>query len=245
MSAHLHAIFHYPVKTLSGVALDGADLVPGAGLPDDRRFAIASAGTASLRAGLATLERHPRLAALRSLYDASTSMLTILRKGRQVAHGRIDTPTGRMVIEQFLAAYLKDEFPGLPHLVECPGGAFDTGEPVVSLLNLASMRDLERRIVKAPLDPARLRANLLVDGPDPWAEAGWTGRRIAVGGAVLEAFAPITRTEAVNVAPGTGNRDLNVLQALLRGTGHADCGLHARVVSAGPVRVGDVVRLLD
>jgi uncharacterized protein YcbX len=245
MSARLHAIVHYPVKTLSGVVLDAADLVPGAGLPDDRRFAIAPAGTASLKAGPATLERHPRLAALRTLYDGSTRMLTILRKGRQVAHGRIDTPTGRMVIEQFLAAYLKDEFPGMPHLVECPGGAFDIGEPAVSLLNLASVRDLERRIVKVPLDPARLRANLLVDGLDPWVEAGWTGRRIAVGGAVLEVFAPVTRTEAANVAPGTGERDLNVLQALLRGTGRADCGLYTRVVSAGPIRVGDEVRLLD
>ncbi|HEV7369934.1 MOSC domain-containing protein [Arenibaculum sp.] len=242
MSARLTAIFRYPIKALSGTALDGADLVPGAGLPDDRRFAIGSGGAGTL---WATLERHPRLAALETRYDAPTGLLTILRKGRPVARGRIDTPTGRMVVDQFLAAYLKGELPGLPHLAECPGGAFDVGEPAVSLLNLASVQDLERRMVKAPLDPARFRANLLIDGFAAWAEASWPGRRIAIGTAVLEAFAPVERTEATNVEPGTGDRGLNVPMALVRGTGRPHCGVHARVASAGRVQVGDEVRLLD
>src|SRR5690242_14898743 len=43
MTAALAAIRRYPVKGLAGQELPSADLVPGRGLPQDRRWAIAHA----------------------------------------------------------------------------------------------------------------------------------------------------------------------------------------------------------
>lgn len=136
------------------------------------------------------------------------------------------------------------QVPGTPHLVEAPGHMFsDAPEKFVSLLNLASIRDLER-VVQAPVDPRRFRANLLLAGLDPWTEMHWIGRTLEVGAARLEVVSAIDRCAATNVDPATGSRDLNIPLALRKGYGHTECGLYARVVDGGRVAVGDGLRLL-
>jgi uncharacterized protein YcbX len=251
MAISIDRIFRYPVKGLSAEALDAVALEPGRGLPQDRRFAISHGAWSGEpgwrpRSQFATLDRHERLAALATRFDAETGHLEVARNGRRVLRAQVTTPTGRMLLDQFLAAYLKADRPGMPHVVEAPGTSFgDTEEPLVSILNLASVRDLEQRVVGAPVDPMRLRANLLVEGLAPWEETRWIGRRIRAGEAVLEVVAPIARGEAANVDPATGQRDLNLPLALRRGYGREDCGVHARVVEGGRVARGDALMPLD
>lgn len=253
MAATVERILRYPVKGLSAERLETVALTPGEGLPHDRRFAIAHVlpGAEAAPAGwrpkssFVTLVKYERLAALDSHFDPATGILEILRNGRRVARGQITTPQGRMLVDQFLAAYLKAELPGLPHLVEAPGVMFsDTEEKRVSLINLASVHDLEQRIVGAPIDPVRFRGNLLLDGLAPWEEGHWVGRRIRAGTAVLEVVDAIGRCAATNVDPATGHRDLNIPQALRRGFGHTQCGIYARVVAEGVVSAGDAVEPL-
>jgi uncharacterized protein YcbX len=243
-------ILRYPVKGLSAEPLGTTLLVAGEGLPHDRRFAI-SLGSADPDAGwrpkshFATLVRHERLAALETRFDPGTGILEVTRNGRRVARGQVTTPTGRLLLDQFFAAYLKGEVPGLPHLVEAPGVMFtDMQEKLVSLINLASIQDLQQRIVGAAVDPVRFRGNLLIAGAEPWQEAHWVGRRLRAGDAELEVVEPIERCAATNVEPGTGHRDLNVPLALRRGYGHLECGIYARVVADGALSPGDPVDLL-
>ncbi|HEY0837537.1 MAG TPA: MOSC domain-containing protein [Azospirillum sp.] len=246
-------IFRYPVKGLTAEDLPAADLAAGRTLPGDRRYALLH-GAATLEAGhheegwrpksdFLQLARHEKLAALETEFDEDTQTLVVYRGGRPVTRGRLDQPMGRMLIEQFFAAYMAGAAPGAPRLAEARDFAYTDKETAfVSLLNLASVHDIER-VAKQPVDPARFRGNLWLDGLAPWEERNWIGRTLRVGAARLEIAEPIGRCVATEVNPGTGARDLNVLRTLRDGFGHTQCGVYARVVDGGRIAVGDPVTL--
>ena len=123
------------------------------------------------------LMRDERLATLRSSFDDATQTLTISRDGKPVARGQLDTPLGRQLIEQFIAAYMKAELRGAPKIVHAPGHSFsDVAAKCVHIVNLASVRELERALGRQ-VDPLRFRANLYLEG---WrrgpSSTGWTRR---------------------------------------------------------------------
>jgi uncharacterized protein YcbX len=249
MIASVARLWRYPIKGLSAQDLASVELSAGAGLPHDRRFAIthgastfdAAAPAWRPKTNFVMLARNERLAALETSFDEITQALTIFRAGRQVARGELSSVVGRTLIEQFLAAYLRGEIPGSPKLVEAPGHMFsDAEEKLVSIINRASVVDLER-VAKCPVDPRRFRGNVLLDGLPAWAEAEWVGRRVMIGGAQLVAVSRIARCAAINVNPATGVRDANLVRALFRGFGHEECGVYARVIAGGRVAVGDAV----
>jgi uncharacterized protein YcbX len=249
MDAVIAHLRRYPVKGLSGEDMPAVELEPGKALPMDRRYALLH-GAATHDPGhqgwrpktdFLTLARHEKLAALDTAFDEATQTLIIRRGGRPVMHGRIDQPVGRSLIEQFFAAYMAGAALGMPRLIDAGEGAFtDSEEPVVAILNLASVHDLER-VVKEPVDPRRFRANILLDRMSAWQERGWIGRTIQVGTARLEVIKPIDRCQAIEVDPVTGRRDLNLMAAMRRGYGRLDCGVFARVTQPGRVAVGDPV----
>ncbi|CAK0768122.1 Molybdenum cofactor sulfurase [Azospirillaceae bacterium] len=249
MPAIIEKIHYYPVKGLSAQELPAVDLIPGEGLPQDRRFAITHGATTfsseapewKPKTNFITLMRNERLATLQTDYDPETTALTIRRGPRVVARGQIDTPTGRVLIEQFLSAYLKGEAPGTPRVVEAPGHAFfDAKDKYISLINMASVQDLER-VVQSPVNPVRFRGNFLFSGEAPWVEFGWIDRFLTIGAMRCEVVKRIDRCPATNVDPLTGARDLNIPRALQRGYGHIDFGVYARVVTSGRVTVGDAL----
>jgi uncharacterized protein YcbX len=252
MSITVAALHRYPVKGLSAQSLDAVELRAGCTIPHDRRFAVAH-GTAPIdpaapkwlaKAHFLQLMSNPRLAALAVEYDPETTALALKRGGRTVARGVLSTQTGRTVIEQFFAAYMKAELRGAPRLVDRGEQAFsDADAPFLSLINRASVADLER-VVGQPVDPGRFRGNILLEGTAPWTEFGWVGRRLRIGAAEVEVAERIGRCAATNVDPATGQRDLTVPRDLLRGFGHADCGVYACVTLGGRVSVGDSVTVL-
>jgi len=240
-----------PVKGLSTEVLDSVRLSPGQGVIGDRRFVLADTSVRIDRdaprwvpkTNFLMLMRNQRLAALDTRFDTDTGMLTVSRDGNEVVRGRITEPVGRAVIEDFFAAYMGAEARAKPRLLEAPPGHMfsDHPAPVVSLINLASVRDLER-VVGAPVDPVRFRANLYFEGARAWADFAWVDTDIAVGAARLRVTARIPRCAATNVDPASGARDMNIPKALQRGFGHVDLGLYARVTVGGPVSVGDEIR---
>ena len=249
MAATLARICRYPVKGLSAEPLARVALEPGAGLPGDRRFALhvgnepfePEAPAWQPKTNFLMLMRHERLARLATDYDEATGVLTIRRDGKPVAHGNLAEPTGRTVIEQFFAAFMSGAVSKVPKLVEAQGHMFsDTPARVVSLIGLASLKDLER-VAREPVDPIRFRANFYVDGLAPWEELGWVGLEIAIGAARGRVVKRIGRCAATNVNPQTGARDMNVPLALQEGFRHADCGVYVEILAGGTVAVGDAV----
>jgi len=249
MTLALTHIYRHPVKGLTPEPLARVALTPGEGLPHDRRFAIAHGATRfdpaapewMPKTSFLMLMKDERLAKLRTAFDDATGVLTVERDGKPVARGSLEDPTGRTVLEQFFAAYLQAESRGAPKIVSAPGHMFsDVAAKGVSIIGLASIRDLER-VVRAPIDPRRFRANVYFDGGRPWEEMQWVGGPIAIGPVRLEVLKPITRCAATNVNPETAERDMNLPLALQKGFGHPTMGIYARVLNAGTIAVGDAI----
>jgi len=246
-------ICRYPVKGLNAESLERVSLAPGEGLPHDRRFAIAH-GSARFereaprwlpRTNFFMLLRDEKLALLRTTYGPETGKLAIERAGKQVVSADPTDPVGRTLLAGFFSGYLAGSARGAPKLLEAEGHMFSNApEKLVSVVNLASVRDLER-VVREPVHPLRFRANLYIDGAPPWDELTWTGREMRIGGAGLAIGAPIERCGATNVDPESGARDLNIPRALEAGFGHARMGIYATVTKAGDIARGDEVHPAD
>ena len=249
MAIQLQRLCRYPVKGLSAEDLDSVALTAGDGLPEDRRFALAHGADRyqSGRSGwqpkrhFLNLMSNERLAALQTSYDPANGILTVRRNGKQVARGNITQQIGRDLIDQFFAAFMRNESVRSPRLVQSPGVMFTDAEAkFVSIINLASVRDVER-VTRQPVDPIRFRGNLMIEGARPWQEFDWIGCEITLGETRLSVVEPIGRCAATNVDPASGDRDLNIPKTLMSGFGHSNCGVYARVESGGSVTVGDTL----
>jgi len=246
----LARLCRYPVKGMSAHDLDSAMLSVGKALPHDRRFAIAHGSTTDLppdggwapKANFVTLVNCAKLAGIEAVFEPESGHLTLKRNGRQVARADITTPLGRTIVEDFLRAYLAGEVRGALRLIEAKEDAFtDSRDGKLSLINLASIRDLER-VTGHPVDPIRFRGNLYVEGLPAWAEFGWTeDTEIRLGEVALKLYKRIGRCAATNVNPQTAERDANLPLALRRGFGHFDMGVYLQVTAPGTVRVGDTL----
>lgn len=245
------ALYRYPVKGLSPEALERVTLAPGATMPFDRAYAIENGpgrfDTDNPRhlpkITFLMLMRDERLATLSTRFDDATETLTVMRAGKQVARGQLSTPLGRKMIEQFFAAYMQAELRGPPKIVFAPGHSFsDVAMKCLHVVNLSTVRDVER-VAGRPIDPLRFRANVYIDGVEPWVERTWIGKEITLGGVRGDVVEETVRCAATNVDPQTGARDMAIPELLQRTWGYGDLGVYVRVVAGGGLAVGDRVQL--
>ncbi len=249
MTATVAALQRYPVKGLSPEALALAGLTADAHFPGDRLFAVEN-GPSGFDPAAAEhlpkirylmLMKQERLATLRTRYDDATGVLEIRQGGGAAAAGDLATADGRAAIEGFLAHYLKDDLRGPPKLLSGPPGYrfMDSRSGFLSIIDMASVAAIAAAAGRPSLDPLRFRANVYVEGLGAWGEFGLIGRRMRLGGAVVEITKRIDRCAATDVDPSLGIRDLRMVELLERSFGHHDCGVYARVVESGEVRPGD------
>lgn len=247
----IRGLYRYPVKGLSPEPLPTMPLRAGQTAPFDRAYAIENGPgrfdpehPAHLpKVNFLMLMRDERLATLSTRFDDADETLTVFRAGKQVARGDLRTPLGRRMIEQFFAAYMREELRGPPHIVSAPGHSFtDVATKALHIVNLASVRELER-VVGRPINPLRFRPNVIVDGIEPWAELGWMNTQLRLGPVQLEVFKLTRRCAATNVDPETGKRDMAIPAALQRAYGHMDFGVYARVLTDGAITLGDPVAI--
>ncbi len=248
-------IYSYPVKGLTGVSHEEISLTAGDCLPYDRAWAI-EAGSRKFdpanpsyfpKANFLMLMRDEKLAALETTFDEDSKVLTVFRGGKQVARGCLSDTLGCQLLEQFFAAYAKDSLRGgAPKIVSAENHSFsDVPAKWVSIINLASVKDLER-VARKPVHPLRFRGNIYLEGLEPWEEFNWLDRTLTIGGEpVLEVTERTTRCAAINVDPVTGARDMTLPRTLDVGFGHQDCGIYARVAANGKIAVGDTVEVTD
>ena len=216
-------LWRFPVKSFGGERLRRAFVGPF-GLLGDRRHAVVGDD------GPLTARRAHRLLAFSARYverDAAGGPLVTLPSGEEVA-----------LADPELAAALRERVALSAELASQAVGFFDAAP--VHLLGEASLAALGDA-AGGPLDRRRFRANILVDaGPEPHAEDGWIGRRVAIGEAVLEVVVNTERCAVTTFDPETLERDPGVLGALARKRDNL-FGVSARVVRPGWVAVGDAV----
>jgi uncharacterized protein YcbX len=180
---------------------------------------------------------------LTTQFDPASGILTIREGGAVLIDGSTSRPADRARLENFFQEYL--DLTERPRLVESPGHMFsDRAEKVVSILNLASVRELGRRM-DAEIDPIRFRANFHIDGLPEWEEFGWPGLRLKIGTAIVEAIDPIRRCAATSVNPQTAERDLKIPTFLMENYGHMNMGIYARVIADGAVSLDDEIGVIS
>ena len=250
MSGRAESIFRHPVKGFTPEPLAVVDLTPERGVPFDRLYAVENgpsgfdpdAPVFIPKQKFTVLANLPQVAQARTRFDEATHMLTATAPGLPPFAGTLATDAGRAGFAAWLSALLGDHARGALKVIEAPDAWRFTDNPRghVSVINLASVRDLGERM-GAVLDPLRFRANIYVDGWEPWIENQWTGEPLRVGQAQANVFKPIVRCAATHVDPTTAERDLDVTKALFDNYGHMFCGIYLNITQAGRVARGDQV----
>ena len=251
-SASVAALYRHPVKGFTPEPLARATLTAGRAFPGDRLRAVeigpsgfdpaAPAHISKMR--FAVLARLPRIARVRTRWDEATDTLHLSSEGAPDLSARLGDPADERRLEAWLTEFLGEDATAPLRLLDGAGHRFmDDPAGAVSVLNLASVRDLSARLGVA-VDPLRFRANVWVEGWPAWVENDWAGRDLALGEARLTVVKPIVRCIATHADPGTGTRDIDVLSALHDLYGHRWCGLYLSVGTGGALAVGDRAELL-
>ena len=219
----------YPVKSMAGEELDGAE-VSWHGMAGDRRWAFIRDG--QVRSGFPwlTIRERPELAHYRPRFadpDRPNASAVLVRTPRG---GELE------VADPALAAGFG---PGV-RVIKCDRGIFDTMP--LSLLTTQSIAGLGR-LAGTDLAPGRFRPNLLVDacGRD-FPEDAWVGRVLRIGGLRMRVDKRDQRCVVVTVDPVTLCRDPAILRTIARDR-DACFGVYGSTVAPGQVAVGDPVEL--
>ncbi|QTL01795.1 MOSC domain-containing protein [Aquabacter sp. L1I39] len=250
--ASLVSIHRYPVKGFSAETLADVELEAGRFFPGDRLYAVENgpsgfdpdAPAYKDKTSFLVLMRNARIAALKTHLDPDSHVFS-LNGPDGVVTGDLRTAEGRATVETFLTAFMGEAARGPLKVLTAPEGHRFTDSlrsGFVSLVNLASVRDLEARM-GAPVDPIRFRMNLHLDGWAPGAELDLVGRTLAIGPVRLKVLKRTERCAATSVNPDTAERDLNVVKGLHTAYGHTDCGVYAKVLTGGRIAPGDAVTL--
>lgn len=252
MKGVVAALTRHPVKGFTPEHLQRVDLRAGEGLPFDRAFAVEDGpsgfdpeapGHVS-KMKFTVLAKIPAVARVRTRFDDTTGVFHAEAPGAAPIAARLADEQERARLAEWLGVFLGDEVRGPLQVLSAPGAHrfFDHPRGLVSLINLESVRDIERRIGR-PVDPLRFRANIYVSGWPAWSELETENRIIALGAATARVFKSITRCAATHVDPDTGVRDIDMVETLRREYGHALCGIYLHVEQPGVLALGDAAEL--
>ena len=254
MTITVQRIQRFPIKGMSAEGLEEVELAAAQGVPGDRLFGFAREGSGFDPAAPRPLPKErfvvlvnvARLAGLRSSLDQASMMLRIEYDG-EVASFDMNRPEDRAAAETLLYGklYLNDK--QAPQFVSAAPHRFTDVSVVspqmmnaISILNLESVRDFEVR-AGLPVDPARFRANIEIDGLPAWSELETMGAKFTCGDVELTVLKRTQRCAATEVNPANADRDLRVPYLLRKLLGHMDMGVYAEVSGGGRLAVGDVL----
>lgn len=246
MKATLKTLRRFPLRGLAGEEIERTRVSPLSGLPFDRLSVLTttSVGPEGEVSSYLGIMEEPKLGLLQPHYDEASGILSIERDGKTLTRGKVLDPLGQTLISQFFAAYLKGSPRGMPKLVARADGFHDTTPPWISLINLASVTDIER-VARQKVDARRFRGNLMIEGLAPWEEMGWIGRRLQIGGASFEVVEKTVRCAVTMINPDTQEKDLNVPRLLQVSFGHTVCGVYLKILAGGDLATGEELQLLS
>jgi len=245
MTAAIAALFRHPIKGFTPEKVKLADLTPGGPFPDDRLYVLEDGPSGFDPAAPAWVPKQ-RFAVLASIaevakaktrLDDATGVMHASAEGMRPFAGKLAEAADREAFAAWATELLGEAARGPLRLLDGAGWRFlDHPLGHVSIINLASVRDLEQRLGR-PLDPLRFRANLYVEGWPAWSDNDFEeGRPMTVGAAKAKVFKPIVRCAAPGVDPETAERDIDVTGELFRHYGHTLCGVYIQVTEGGTVR---------
>lgn len=256
------ALYRYPVKGFTPETVAHLTVLPGGRVAGDRvlnfRFAdapVADAAWCRKYHGV-VLANTPGLARLSVRFDEAAQRMTIFSGTQMLADGALDE-AGRQRLVDAITGYVLalDENPLQGQPARLPlklvGNGHtpryqDNAAGQVTLHSRESLASAGVALNDTNLDEARFRHNIVIDGVTPWEEQSWVGGALRVGDVVFETVVPKVRCLATHANPQTGERDLQVMQTLVRAFAQREPTFGIGLLSAagGEIRVGDTVRLL-
>jgi uncharacterized protein YcbX len=255
MTGRLASLYRHPVKGFTPERRAEALLEAGATFPCDRLYAVENGPSGFDPAAPAfvpktrftVLASIPALARAETRYDEASGRLRVRAAGFPDLDACLEAPEGREAFAAWLSGFVDDDQQAGPlRVLRSPGPHRFTDDRAgaVSMINLASLRDLSAKLGR-PVDPRRFRANLHIDGWEPWAELDLAaGAEVRVGEATLRMVKPIVRCAATHVHPTAGERDLELVPALHAHYGRLTCGVYLQVAWGGRIAEGDPVEAL-
>lgn len=253
MTARLAHIRRHPIKSVGGEGLDSVTLSPARRLPGDREWAVLTeAGERHAQASQTDGQPDrwlPKSCFVRGVSAAPVQAISggwqdgalVLQQPTQ-PELRVDPETDGDSLIAWLRPLWPADAPPPTRLVKGAGIWTDSKWPWISILSLDSLRDLETR-VGHPLGIHRWRANLWVEGWEPFAELDMIGQVIQIGQVELRITDRIGRCQATSADTESGQRDIDMVETLERHYGHTDFGIYAEVVTGGTLSVGHEVTI--
>jgi uncharacterized protein YcbX len=252
MTGRIASLWRHPVKGFTPERIGSAALDAGEFFPCDRLYAVEDGPTGFdpdapawiSKMKFTVLAKIAEVARARTAYDEASGVLTATAEGQPAFSGVLTEPQGREAFAAWLGGFLGEAASGPLKVVRAPGHRFtDHPRGHVSIVNLASVRDLEARLGR-PVDPLRFRANLYVEGWPAWIENDRVEAEIRLGPVHARVFKPIVRCAATHVDPATGERDLDVVAALHAQYGHLHCGVYVDVLAGGVIAEGERAEII-
>ena len=257
--AKVIALYRYPVKGFTPEPMARISVLPGGRVAGDRvlnfRFADAPvADTAWCRKyhGV-VLANTPGLARLNVRFDESTQRLKIFFENKILADDSMDE-AGRQRVADAITTYvlsleenpLRDQPNHLPLKLVGDGATpryQDNEAGQVTLHSRESLASAGVALGDAHLNELRFRHNIVIDGVAAWEEQSWVGGKLRVGNVAFETVVPKVRCLATHANPLTGERDLQVMQVLVKAFAQRQPTFGVGMLSeaGGEIRVGDTV----
>lgn len=251
MAGRIDSLWRHPVKGFTPERIAEATLEAGGFFPCDRIYAVENGPSGFDPAApawitkqkFAVLAKIADVARARTAYNEATGVLSTSAEGRAPIRAPLTKPEGREAFAAWLTDFLGEEVSGPLKVVEAPGHRFtDHPRGAVSIVNLASVRDLESKVGR-PIDPLRFRANLYVEGWPAWIENEAKDRQVGLGPVTARVFSSIVRCAATHVDPTTGVRDIDLVAALHANYGHMLCGVYVSILEGGCIGEGDAAEI--
>ncbi|MGH8635646.1 MAG: MOSC domain-containing protein [Burkholderiales bacterium] len=257
--AEVVALYRYPVKGFTPQPVERISVLPGGRVAGDRvlnfRFADAPAGDTEWcrKYHGVVLANTPGLARLQVRFDERTQRLSISLGNEVIADQSLDE-AGRARLVRAITDYvlaldenpLKGEPARLPLKLVGDGTTpryQDNQAGQVTLHSRESLASAGDALGDEALNERRFRHNIVIDGVSAWEEQSWVGGPVRVGNVVFESMVPKVRCLATHANPATGERDLQVMQTLVRAFGQKEptFGVGMLSLAGGEIRVGDAV----
>jgi len=245
-------ITRYPVKGLGAEYLEYADMTPGRGIANDRRFAIAHADSKFdehkpewlPRGNFLVVARSPALASLECAYIDEGSTLVIDGREKGLLRIPLNTFGSEEMLTVLFSSLCESPQPKPYKLVSIGKATSLTDSPTetVSIMNTASLIDFQNRL-GVTLDRRRFRGNFWFNGVEAWEENAWVGKEISIGSIRLKITETICRCAAIEANPATGRRDVQALQSLKRHYNHTVFGVLAQIEVGGRISRDDTLVL--
>jgi len=257
------ALYRYPLKGFTPEHCNSLTVLPEGRAAGDRvlAFRFANAPVADDQwcrkyEGI-VLANTPGLARLTTQFDHRELRLKIALGSQVLADEKLDD-AGRVRLVEALTAYVLSlrEHPLRNHPDRLPLKLIGDGVTPRYQDNEAGQVTLHSRetissAAVALRDPKlsehRFRSNIAIEGIEAWAEQSWIGRSIRIGSVEFDVVKSKVRCLATHANPVTGERDLQVMQQLMRSFAQKEPTLGVGMLTrgaGGEIRIGDEVTLI-